>query len=478
MKKIFDSFKERKFKYGGYATLMTTIVIVLVVIVNILVSQIPWKADLTQNKMYSLSEETQAIAKSINTPISIIGLYQVGKENAIYDEIIDKYTTLSKNIVKTYIDPIKNPTFSAQYTDEGETLATGSFIVQSEQKYRVIKPEDILNYSMNQYGQYNVDSISLEQQLTSALKYVTSEKLPIAYTLTGHGEEPLAASLQSSLELGNYEVKSLSFAEQNGVPEDCDVLIINAPTVDLNDKEVAMMEAYFEDYGSALFMMGFVNEPMPGFAEVLEVYGLEIEQCLIVEGNQNNYFQDPSLVIPNYEAHAITDPLSKQDLRLTALGSQNVKILDLLRDELTVEPLLTTSDNSWAKIDLTNVKTADKEPNDLEGPFNLAVAVTDNKYWDTSEGKYYTAKIVVIGNANFLKPEYYAAEPNADFVMNAITWLNGEEDSIYISAKDLSTMPLQMNALQVYAYSALTVIVIPLIILIIGLIVWLKRRHL
>lgn len=479
MKKITDSFKDKKFKYGGYATLMTTVVIVLVVVLNLLVSQLPWSLDLTQNKMYSLSEETQEIVKSVSEPIRIVGLFQIGGENDSFDTIISKYTTLSKNISSTTIDPVKNPTFSNQYTEEGETLDEGSFIVIGESgRYKVIDPYSIVNYSQNQYGQYQADSLALEQQLTSAIKYVTAEELPVVYTLSGHGEEPLVPQLIKELELDNYEIQSLSLLEEGQVPDDCKILIVNAPTSDLNSDEVALIEDYFNRFGRALFMMGFVDEPMPGFDKVFEEYGVEVNQSLIIEGSESNFFQSPTLLVPNYESHAITEPLIKQDLRLTALASQPIEILDLIRDELTIEPLLTTSDNSWTKSDINNITTAEKESNDQEGPFSVALAITDHKEWDSKKGVYYDAKLIVIGNSNFLKTEAYAAEPNYDFVMNGINWLNDQEDSIYIRAKDLSVMPLQMNAMQVYGYAALTIIVIPLLILIAGIIVWRKRRHL
>lgn len=54
---VKESFKSKKFKYGGYATLMVAVVIAIAIIINLIVDQITWEVDLTQNQMYSLSEQ-------------------------------------------------------------------------------------------------------------------------------------------------------------------------------------------------------------------------------------------------------------------------------------------------------------------------------------------------------------------------------------------------------------------------------------
>jgi len=46
-KAIKSSFKTRKFKYGGYAAMLTASVIAILIVLNLLVGQIPAKLDLT-----------------------------------------------------------------------------------------------------------------------------------------------------------------------------------------------------------------------------------------------------------------------------------------------------------------------------------------------------------------------------------------------------------------------------------------------
>ena len=107
-KKIMDSFKDKKFKYGGYATLLTAFVLAILVVVNLVVGQIPYKIDLTENRMFSLSDQTEKL-ENLDQEIESLA-YISGSGNPTFDEILQRYRRINKNISITYIDPVKNPT--------------------------------------------------------------------------------------------------------------------------------------------------------------------------------------------------------------------------------------------------------------------------------------------------------------------------------------------------------------------------------
>ena len=146
LNKIRDSFKDKKFKYGGYATLMTAVVLAILVVINLVVDQIAFKVDLTENQIFSLSDQTKQLLRNLDQPINIIGLYETGEENVLFDEILQKYRAESKYINIDYVDPVKNPTFSSKYTKDGETLREGSYIVESGDRFKVIDNYDLINY--------------------------------------------------------------------------------------------------------------------------------------------------------------------------------------------------------------------------------------------------------------------------------------------------------------------------------------------
>ena len=226
--KILNSFKDKKFKYGGYATLLTAFVLAILIIVNLVVGQIPFKIDLTENRLFSLSDQTDTILKNLDQEIQIIGLYKTGSEDKVFDEILQKYRRKNKNITITYVDPVKNPTFSSKYTKDGTTLRDGSYIVECGDRFKVIDYYDIFNVRTDQYGNTRAESLALEERVTSAIQYVTAEELPVVYLLEGHMEQSLPYDLRKKMELENYEIKNLSLLTEDEVPSDAAILMIIA----------------------------------------------------------------------------------------------------------------------------------------------------------------------------------------------------------------------------------------------------------
>jgi len=142
---------------------------------------------------------------------------------------------------------------------------------------------------------------------------------------------------------------------------------------------------------------------------------------------------------------------------------------------LKIEPLLVTSENSWAKVNM-EATTLEKEEGDIEGPINIAVAITDEIYKDNETKE---TKLVVISNADFLGSSLASQVPgNTNFFMNSLNWLQDREENISIRPKSLTVPRLNINASQQLILAGVVVILIPLAILASGLFVWLRRRHL
>lgn len=473
--KILNSFKDKKFKYGGYATLLTAFVLAILIIVNLVVGQIPFKIDLTENRLFSLSDQTDTILKNLDQEIQIIGLYQTGSEDKVFDEILQKYRRKNKNITITYVDPVKNPTFSSKYTKDGTTLRDGSYIVECGDRFKVIDYYDIFNVRTDQYGNTRAESLALEERVTSAIQYVTAEELPVVYLLEGHMEQSLPYDLRKKMELENYEIKNLSLLTEDEVPSDAAILMIIAPQRDMTDEEEEKIRKYLDNKGRAIFLMDIVEADMPNFDALFKSYGIALNKALTIEGDRNHYFQNPTWLVPEMISHMIISPMKVNKMQVLTLGAQGIDILDMKKRSIEIEPLLVTSDSAWGKTDYTST-APEKEEGDIDGPFNIAVAIAD-KTWDEKIGKYHETKLVVAGDAEFIDSRF-ASIGNADFILNSLNWLQDKQESISIRPKSLLSRYLNINAFQRLLFAGITVILIPLIILGAGLVMWLRRRHL
>ena len=137
MKKLaFSTLKDKNVKYGGYATLITIAVLVGIVIINLIAGQFPMEIDMTEKKLFSLTDQTLKVLENLEEDITVYGLYKVGEEAEDIVAVLRRYENASENIRLEFIDPDKNPTFVQKYDPEGKGVSPSSLIVKGSQDFR------------------------------------------------------------------------------------------------------------------------------------------------------------------------------------------------------------------------------------------------------------------------------------------------------------------------------------------------------
>jgi len=477
---LVGSFTGRKVRFGGYATLLVVAALAIVVVVNVLVEQIPGKIDLTKNHMFSLSPETFKVLSGLSKDVTITMVARAGSEDPTVKEILNRYASRSHHIKLQTMDPDRNPGWARQFDTTGQGLAAGSVVVQCGDKFKTIGQYDMYNYDYsNPNQQPTLTSLSVEQRVTSAINYVTALKNVTIYVLQGHGEQTLdSLGLSTAVGNENYAVKPLTLLTVPAVPSDADILLVLAPKTDLSAEDDAKIRTFLDNGGRAEFIFDLLkgDNAFPHLAGILQSYGVAVRSMVVVEGDQNAVAAgNPMYLIPKLEYHDIVSPLRTANLAILMPFSQSIQTLDLRKRSLKIEPLLSSSDNSWGKRDIENIKTLAKEKGDAQGPFTLAVAITDPA---TDPAKKDT-KLVVVASARFLSQSLSSQIPgNTDFFLNTLGWLRGKADEITVRPKDMLTMRLGLSNLQALLFSGLVVILMPLLVLGAGFGVWIRRRHL
>ncbi len=477
--------KEVQFRYGGYATLVTALVIALLITVNIVMEQIPATADLTKEKLFSLSDQTKQVLNNLNTDVTIYGLFEAGKEPLFVHEILQKYDAASDRLDVNYIDPFRNPGFVTRYQGEDEPPGENSIIIEMGKKYRVISQYDLFNYTApsaeDPTAMRRAQSLRAEQTLTGALLLLSGHKAPTIYVLRGHREESVPFEMVEQLKSENYIIKDLNIATDGGVPEDADLIMIIGPKTDLSPSEEDAIRTFlFERRGKAFFMMDVAGgrDRLENFHSLFNSCGVELEQLLVVERDPNYYLpQLPIGLVPKIKVHTITADLITDELAVLFPRSQAVTILETRSRDLHINPLLESSESAWGKTDLED-PSMEPSPADRSGPFQVAVAVVDRE-----DGSDEDMRVVITASSFFLYPEEGIGIPlkgpgNADFFYNATSWLYGQEASISLRAKPLIDYPLRLNQQHFFLYAGFSVLVVPLCVLVAGLIVWIRRRNL
>lgn len=476
MKKILNSFKDKKFLYGTYSVFTVFIVIAILIVFNLVVNKFDYKIDLTPDNMHSISETSKDIISEINEDVKIYALFKTSTEKNDIISILEQYPEYSKNIELIYKDPYLYPQFVDKYITNDEQITNNSIIVESGERFKVIQASELLNYDFDyNTGQYIPQSLNIEPKITSAIQYVTMEEVPTIYYVTGHNEMPIQENFKSSIETANYDLKEINLVNMESVPEDCAVLVITTPSKDYSEQEADKIKQYLQNDGRAIVMLNYTSIDMPHLNSIIETYGAQINKSIIVEGSASHSIQNsPTWILPEIKPHDITVSTVKKGYSILIPQSQAVNIMDLKKSTLDIQPLLTTSEKAYGKNNPES-QSINREETDEAGPFNVAVAITDSYFTDID----HTTKLVVIASSDFIVDSVNSSVSgtNVSFVLDSLNWLVDKQYSTYIAPKSLIADNIIIDSARAGIIIIISCVVIPLALFLTGFFVWLRRRN-
>lgn len=471
------AFSKRMIGTGAFSVGMIVIMCAICVVVNLVVSALPSKytsIDCSATKLYSLTSDTKDRVSKLDEDITIYVLNSKKSKDAKIDETINRYKDLSSHIKVKYVAPATSPKFYQDYTDT--TPTTNSLIIESKNRSKVIDYNDIYEYDSSSYyygyqSQSSIKGYDAEGQITSAIEYVTmdADELPVIYQITGHNETEIGSNFQSVVSKANANLKSLELFNEEKVPEDATAIIINSPTVDFNEEDAQKVIDYLNGGGKALIVGCYAyNDELTNFNKILAAYNVSFKTGVVAENDSSKYYQNPLYLLPTVETTDYTSDAT--DGYVFMAGSCAISYPEDT-DDVTYTKLLSTSDSAVLKKDWKNITTSKAEDSDENGPFTTGLAVNDS-----STG----ASIVVFGTPYVFDDSYDNAVSgnNADMFKDVITSMTGNVElaSSVIPVKDYTLSNITINTLQAVITGLIIMIAVPILLIIIGIVVWAMRR--
>ena len=491
MKKLSDRLKKEKtgisvsgeerkknLRHGSYVSIMTVIVIALVVAVNLVVGQLPssvTQIDASSRQLYTIGEETENLVRGLEQDVTLYYVVTGGNENEYISRMLERYEDLSDHLTVEKVDPELHPTFTSQYTDE--EVSDNSIIVVSGDKSRVVGSSDMLVQELNYYTySYQVTEFDGEGQVTSAIAYVISDNLPVLYQLTGHDEQSLGSSLTDSIEKNNIEIQDLSLLTEESVPEDAAALLICSPSRDISEEESQKILSYLEGGGKVLLFTDYSQEEMPNLESLLTNYGLQKGTGIVMEGDSSYYYpQRPDVLIPEINTDSSVLSGLTDDVYALIQDAQPVETLEEYRDTLEIENLLTTTDSGYVKeVSEDGMISFQQEEGDDTGTFAVGVSVTEAIDDETESQLIYFSSSTLTAD----ELDQYVSGGNSEILSCILTNLCEMEDNITfnIPAKSLSVEYLSYTNQSAAIFKVIVIAVIPAAFLLVGFIIWMKRR--
>lgn len=463
---------KKNLSLGAYNTGVIVGSIAIAVVLNVIVAQLPGRYtsfDLTANKLYSLTSETKDLIKDISEDVNIYVLVKESQADSNLAHTLQSYEGLNSHIKVSYVDPAVNPKFYTQYTND--SISTNSVIVESGKRSRVINYGNIYESQMD-YSNYSstVTGYDGEGQITSAISYVLSENMPKLYAITGHGEREMDATFQAVIEKANIETETINLMNCDAVPEDASGVIINAPTSDYSKDDADKVLNYLKQGGKAFINTAYTGTEQENFSRILDFYGVQLTTGLIIEQQQNGFYQDPFYLLPQIEENEITQGAASANSYIFAPYSQGLQVEE--REDVSVTPLLSSSAKSYIRQEIKQNDTYEKQDGDIDGPFYIGVSCITQTGENSSTGFIFSCENLFTKDADDI-----VAGTNQQLFAGVLQeFQNEEETHIVIPIKPYQVDYLIIPQIWISVIALVTVLILPFGFLISGFVVWFKRR--
>lgn len=463
------SVSSKKIKRGVFNSTFVLIGAVIVVVVNILSYQLPEgvkNIDVTNQKLYTLTEDTYTVLDDLDQDVTLYMLSAEDEADDIISKTLKRYAEASDHITVEYVDPTVSPNFYSTYTDT--TPTEDSVIVVSGDYSKVIDYYDIYEYTVD-YTTYtqSISAYDGEGQITSAISYVTSGDMQTVYIIAGHGETELDSSFTDALEKLNLSVEDLTLLTEDAVPDDAAAVIINGPTSDFSEDDAQKIIDYLASGGKALITTSYeATGDMTNFDSVLAEYGMQVSQGIVMESDRSSYYQYPFYLLPNIVS---ADQTANVEGYIMIVDAQAVTNIDEDSETLTFTSLLESSSSAYLKTNLDTMTTYEKEDGDEEGTFILGANVVDS---ETGADVTVITSVVAFNDT----VDSYVSGQNLELFKGIVSDYSDSETAVSIDAKEYTYDYLSVNQSFVIASAILLIVCLPIVLIVLGILIWLRRR--
>ena len=308
----------RKLRYGGVTAIMTTLIIAVIIVVNVIFSALGQKKswlhpDLTPELLFTLSdncvdllENGDSTFENSSSATKMVDKYREERRAAdpnfkdedlmidiifcndrdawiestaqryVYETAMQLQEEFPEYIKVSNVNIVWNPSAVSKYHG---TVSPTSVIIEFGSEYRVRSIRDF--YVFNETSDEEPWAFNAEKIMASAILAVTRADSPIACFTTGHDEALQDTQLALTLEIAGFEVRSVDLRNEE-IPENCRLIVVFDPRSDFlvasgrsEIDEIKKLETFLDGTNSMMvFMSPEVTEPLTEFEAFLAEWGI------------------------------------------------------------------------------------------------------------------------------------------------------------------------------------------------------------
>ena len=487
--KFIETIKKKWLVDGTKTCILVAIIIAIFIGINIGMQKLELEPiDFTQEKLYTLTEESKEKVKNIDQNVNIYFIGYTDSDSNL--DLAKQYKKANEKIIAEAVDINNRPDLAQKY---GIESGTEGIIVECGEKSKVLTASDLVTYDTSTY-----ETISIaEEKLTSAILSVTSSKTPKVYFLEGYSEFSLSKNMNYlNVYLANEvnEIKTLDVLSVGKIPDDCDTLVITTPEKDFDDIATNAITDYINSGRNILWLNAAVTTKvdMPNVNKILAMYAVNPFEIGIIRETDTSKMvtESPDLIIPEIKYSTVTKDLYN-GTGVIFINATKINIDEdkLEEQKVTKTDLAVTSEGAYFRTNFNNQQTSAANGEEqtsflvgaqLEKTIQEAKEATE----ETEATKAITSKLIIFGE-NYFASDYPISQSsqypviqlayNKDLVLNSIAYLVDRPEDI-TARKSTGTVTYTATEMQ-DTIIRIIIFAVPALIILVGIIVWQVRRR-
>jgi ABC-type uncharacterized transport system involved in gliding motility auxiliary subunit len=451
----------RQARYGSNALIMSIAFIGILIVGNVLAYQNPVTiADLTEDKVNTLSPELSSALKTLPEKITATGFFSQTSSTESAEQLLNNIKAASNGKFEyQFINPDRDP----QTARDAGVTGDGKILLQMGDRKEIA-------------------AFASETEILKAMLRLLNPGSNVVYFLAGHGERDIEKAgdtamtrAKATLESKNYAVKPLSLLVENKIPEDASVIVIAGPIKPVSENEVKLLKEYLAGGGSLIVMEDpsilteFGDESDPLADMLSKDWGITFNNDIVIDLNSP---QPTTAAAAFYDStHPVT--LNTNNLVTYFPFTRSLNMAEAM-EGIKLNALVQTRENSWGETDFQSLTQGGGPPSfdettEKQGPLTLVVAAENT----TTKGR-----VVAFGGSNFAVDPNFDAYGNGDMLVNSVDWAAEQENLTNITPKTPTERTFVVpSSLQWIAILLSSVFIIPGLVIFGGVATWLKRRR-
>ncbi len=465
----------------------------LIGLLAVLSNRYTYLSDWTINGQNSLNEVSLELLKNMDDSVAIVSYTNQSSIKDAVKELISRYQHAKPDISLSFVDPVEDP----------ETVRDLNITIDGEL---------MITY---QGRKENLTELSEENITNTLYRLIRAQERTIVF-IKGHGER--SPERQANFDLSSFtqhltkqgfRIETLNLAETMQIPDNVSVLVLAGPQASFIPAEVKLLQDYLTSGGNLLWLSDPLKEtaedPMFGLLALSELLGIEILNGVIVDPTtqQLGINRPDYAIITQYPNHPITNGFDTVTLFPQAAGIEVLPGYAVLhgRDsavneqELTADdktppagsetdspaisrsftaiPMLQTVDRSWIETSPVVDQVEFNDLLDITGPITIGMMLSRQIINNSGTREQ---RVIVIGDGDFLSNTFLGNGGNLILGENIFNWLSHDEHFIAIPTRPRSDVRLDLSPTVLTLLGGLFLIIIPLLLIITGAVIWLRRR--